>query len=66
MMNRAWSILQYGYLIVGIIFFVEGIVSWQEDRQKSIMMFLFAIFIVLIFFFKRNFRKKVEKRNRKN
>ena len=62
-MNKLWKFLQYGYLVVGVIFLIEGILQWNDDRQKAIFMFAFSIFITLIFFFKRNFRKKVEKRN---
>lgn len=62
-MNKLWKFFQYGYLVVGVIFLVEGILQWSDDKQKAIFMFAFAIFITLIFFFKRNFRKKVEKRN---
>ncbi|MEQ6123058.1 hypothetical protein AAON49_02510 [Pseudotenacibaculum sp. MALMAid0570] len=62
-MNKLWSYIQYGYLVVGIIFLVEGILQWNDDKEKSLFMFGFSIFIILIFFFKRNFRKKIEKRN---
>ena len=62
-MNKLWKFLQYGYLVVGGIFLIEGILEWSNDKQKAIFMFAFSIFIILIFFFKRNFRKKVEKRN---
>jgi len=62
-MNKLWKFLQYGYLVVGIIFLVEGFLNWSDDKQKAMFMFAFSIFITLIFFFKRNFRKKVEKRN---
>jgi uncharacterized membrane protein len=62
-MNKLWKYIQYGYLVVGVIFFVEAILAWNDDKQKAIFMFVFSIFITLIFFFKRYFRKKVEKRN---
>jgi len=62
-MNKLWKFLQYGYLVVGAIFLVEGFLRWNEDREKALFMFGFSIFIILIFFFKRNFRKKIEKRN---
>lgn len=63
-MNALWKYIQYGYLVVGIIFFVEGILKWNSDKQQALIMFGFAIFITLIFLFKRNFRRKVEKRNK--
>ncbi|WP_369048971.1 hypothetical protein [Tenacibaculum sp. UWU-22] len=62
-MNKLWKIIQYGYLVVAIIFLVEGILNWNIDRNKSYFMFLFAIFITLIFLFKRRFRKRIIDRN---
>ena len=62
-MNKLWKIFQYGYLVVGLIFFIEGVLSWNRDKEASLIMFGFAIFITLIFFFKRHFRKKIEERN---
>ncbi|MFY0603173.1 MAG: hypothetical protein JXQ93_04440 [Flavobacteriaceae bacterium] len=62
-MNKLWKILQYGYLVVGAIFFIEGILAFNKQRERAYFMFGFAIFIILIFFFKRHFRKKIEKRN---
>ena len=64
-MNALWKYLQYGYLVVGIIFLVEGILKWNSNREQAFIMFGFAIFITIIFFFKRNFRRKIEERNKK-
>lgn len=65
-MNKAWKILQYAYLVIAIIFIAEAIKNWNSDRENSYIMFGFAIFITLIFFFKRNFRKKIEQRKKSN
>ena len=62
-MNSLWKYLQYGYLVVGIIFFVEAILAWNEDRQKAYVMIGFSVFIILVFFFKRHFRKKIQSKN---
>ncbi|MGJ8759158.1 MULTISPECIES: hypothetical protein [unclassified Polaribacter] len=62
-MNTVWKFFQYGYLVVALICLVEGFLSWGADRQKSYMFFGASIFIILVFFFKRHFRKKVETRN---
>lgn len=62
-MNKLWKYLQYGYLIIAIIFFIEAILGWNEDREKSYLMLGFAVFITLVFFFKRHFRRKVQSRN---
>jgi hypothetical protein len=62
-MNFLWKYLQYGYLVIGIIFLVEALLIWNEDREKAYLMIGFAVFITLVFFFKRFFRKKVQSRN---
>lgn len=62
-MNTLWKYLQYGYLVIGIIFLVEGVLVWNEDREKAYLMIGFSVFITLVFFFKRYFRKKVQSRN---
>jgi len=63
-MNKLWSIIQYAYLVIAVIFLVEGVLKWNSSRQESYLMFGFAIFITLIFFFKRKFRKRIDERNK--
>ena len=63
-MNKIWKFLQYGYLIIALIFLVEALFEWKEDQNKALFMLGFSIFILLIFFFKINFRKKIEKRTK--
>ena len=64
-MNTLWKYLQYGYLVIGFIFLVEGILCWNEDFEKASFMIGFSVFITLVFFFKRHFRRKVQTRNNK-
>mgnify|MGYP003688239027 FL=1 len=63
-MNNIWKFLQYGYLIIALILLVEAIIELKDDQNKALFMLGLSIFISLIFFFKRNFRKKIEKRNK--
>jgi L-asparagine transporter-like permease len=65
-MNRIWKFFQYGYLIIAIICLVEALLRWSSDRNRAYLFLGFAVFIVVIFLFKRHFRKKVEKRNNQN
>lgn len=62
-MNKIWKLFQYGYLIIAIICLVEGIVQFNENRNRAILLLIFSVFIAVVFFFKRHFRKKVELRN---
>ena len=63
-MNNFWKFLQYGYLIIAVIFLVEAALARKDDISKALFMLGFSIFILLIFFFKRKFRKKIEKKNK--
>jgi hypothetical protein len=65
-MNRIWKFFQYGYLIIAIICLVEALLRWSSDRNRAYLFLGFAVFIVVIFLFKRHFRKNVEKRNSQN
>jgi FtsH-binding integral membrane protein len=65
-MNKIWKFFQYGYLMVAIICLIEGVIRWNSDRSRAYLFIVFSIFITLVFFFKRHFRKKVEKRNNQN
>ncbi|WP_435415849.1 hypothetical protein [Polaribacter aestuariivivens] len=66
MMNRIWKFFQYGYLMVAFICLIETYMQWNLNRDRAYLFLGFAIFIILVFFFKRHFRKKVEKRNNQN
>ena len=63
-MQSIWKFLQYGYLVVGIIFLVEGIIALSTDVARAMIMFGLSAFIVVIFLFKRRFRRKIEARNK--
>ena len=63
-MNKFWKFLQYGYLIIAVIFLVEAALARKDEINKALFMLGFSIFILLIFFFKRKFRKKIEKKNK--
>ena len=62
-MFKAWKFFQYGYLLIAIICLIEGIATFNANSSKSYFLIGFAIFITLVFFFKRFFRKKIEERN---
>jgi FtsH-binding integral membrane protein len=65
-MNKIWKFFQYGYLLVAIVCLIEGIVRFNSDKEKALFFIGFSIFITLVFFFKRHFRKKIENRNKQN
>lgn len=64
-MNRKIAIIfEYFYLLIAIFFTYEAINNWNsEDNSKSYMFLFFVVIAIFMFFFRRNFRKKVEKRS---
>lgn len=64
-MEKFRRIIEYGYLLVAIVFAVETVISWNEDPERAYLMMAFSILAVFMYFFKRRFRKKLESRNNK-
>lgn len=65
-MNKIWKIFQYGYVIISVFFLYDAITNISKNNERAILSAVFFIFILLVFFLKRHFRKKVEKRNSQN
>ena len=58
---------EYVYLCIFIISTIEIIRSWNYPEGNRLwLFFFFAIVSLGMFFFRRTYRKKFEKRNRKN
>jgi len=60
-MIKFWKFFEYAYLVVSIIFIVEGILKWSSNRQNAYILFGFAILAVFMFFFRKHYRKKFER-----
>tara|TARA_B110000977_G_C10594522_1_gene305695 strand:- start:43 stop:243 length:201 start_codon:yes stop_codon:yes gene_type:complete len=65
-MNKIWKFFQYGYLLIAAICLIEGLLMINSNRSKAILLIVASVFITLVFFFKRSFRKKVTQRNNQN
>lgn len=57
-MHKFSKIIEWAYLLVGIVFLVEVFTNWNTDRQKSIVSILMAALAFFMFIFKRRFRQK--------
>ncbi|MGL2965056.1 hypothetical protein [Flavobacterium sp. XGLA_31] len=57
---------QYAYLLAAILVAIESYNQYQAgDMNKAIIMGIFTLVGVFMFFFRRNFAKKFEERNKK-
>ena len=57
-MQTVNKILEIGYLIIAIVFFINAITTYQTDTTKATIFAGFAVMATFMFFFKRRVRKK--------
>lgn len=57
---------EYLYLVVAIISVYKIIELWNSDREGTYIFIFFAIVSIGMFIFRRNYRKRFEKRKRDN
>ena len=63
-MNTFGKYIEFAYLIIGIVFLVEGIVGWSAEPEKAYLSLGFGLLAVFMFFFRKRFRKKFEDRQK--
>jgi LPXTG-motif cell wall-anchored protein len=59
-MNTIRKIFEIGYLIIAVLCFYETYARWQSDRQKAYMFLGLAVLSIIMYFFKKRFRKKLD------
>lgn len=63
-MSKMWKIFEYGYLIIAIVFIVETVLNWNLERERAYLFLLFAVLAIFMYFFRKRFRSRLEKRNK--
>jgi uncharacterized membrane protein len=56
---------QYAYLIAGLIFAYDAFTKWQSNEENYILSAVFAVVGIFMFFFRRNYAKRFDERNKK-
>ena len=51
---------EFAYLIIGVIFILEGVMKLSEEKEKAYLSLGFGVLAIFMFFFKRRFRQKRE------
>ncbi|WP_282162427.1 hypothetical protein [Ulvibacterium marinum] len=57
---------EYLYVAVALFSIYRIYTDWNMDRQNAYLFVFFAIVSIAMFFFRRNYRKKFERRNSDN
>ncbi|MFT4847829.1 MAG: FtsH-binding integral membrane protein [Sediminicola sp.] len=63
--NKIYRLFEYAYLLMAVFSAYIVFDNWEENRGRSYLFALFGIVAVLMFFFKRKFRKKIEAHHKK-
>lgn len=64
--NKIYRLFEYVYLAMAVFSVYLVVTNWSDNRNRAYLFIFFAMVAVFMFFFKRNFRKKIEERNRKS
>jgi uncharacterized membrane protein len=64
MLSKAYRFFEYAYLVIAVFFAYEAINNWSTQRNRAYLFAFFVAVSIFMFFFKRNFRKKMEERNK--
>jgi len=62
MLNKVYRFFEYAYLLLAVFFAYEAINNWNTERNRAYLFLFFVVVAIFMFFFKRNFRKKMENR----
>jgi len=65
-MSKIYKFIEAGYLIIAIFLMVETFLNWNTEPQKAYLYLAFSLLAIFMFFFKKNFRKRIDKRNKAN
>lgn len=64
MVNKVYRFFEYAYLIIAAFFAYEAINKWNTEPNQAYLFLFFVVLAISMFFFKRNFRKKMDNRSK--
>ena len=64
-MAKYFKFFEIAYLIIAIVFIVETIMRWNSEPNKAYIFLAFALLAIFMFFFRKKYRKRFEKHERK-
>lgn len=64
MTSKINQLFEYAYIIMAVLSIYMAYEQWNIDRNKAYLFAFFTVVAIFMFFFKRNFRKKIEARKK--
>lgn len=62
MLSKVSHIFEYLYLVVAALSIYKVVTEWGLEDSRPVLFIAFAVIGVFMFFFKRAFRKRMQKR----
>lgn len=62
--NKVYQIFEYAYIAMALFSAYLVYTNWEMDRGRAYIFLFFGVVAIFMFFFKRRFRKNLEKRNK--
>tara|TARA_R110002124_G_scaffold99337_1_gene245328 strand:+ start:58930 stop:59127 length:198 start_codon:yes stop_codon:yes gene_type:complete len=63
--NKIYQLFEYAYLAMAAFSVFLVYTNWSENRNRAYLFAFFTVVAIFMFFFKRRFRKNLEKRSQK-
>ncbi len=64
--TKIYRLFEYGYVLMAIFSVYLVIDNWETNRNRAYLFVLFTIVAIFMYFFKRNFRRRMEDRKKDN
>lgn len=62
--NKIYRLFEYAYIFMALFSVYLVITNWDTNRERAYIFVFFGVVAIFMFFFKRRFRKNLEKRNK--
>ncbi len=64
-MAKYFKFFEIAYLVIAVLFTVESILRWNSEPNKAYIFLAFAVLAVFMYFFRKKYRKRFQKHERK-
>ena len=64
-MAKYLKFFEIAYLIIAVVFIFETVMRWNSEPNKAYIFLAFALLAIFMYFFRKKFRKRFEKHERK-
>jgi positive regulator of sigma E activity len=64
-MAKYFKFFEIAYLIIAVVFIVETILRWNSEPNKAYIFLAFGLLAIFMYFFRKKYRKRFEKHEKK-